>query len=47
MEMELCCPPILLDEIHLTMVFGVIIIEVAMGLNQLLKLGLLRHEVRL
>jgi len=46
-ETELYCPPILFNEIHLTVVFQVEITQMAMGFNQLFKLGLLRPEVRL
>ena len=46
-EMELCSPPILLNEIELTMVFWVKVAQMATRLDQLLKLGLLRHEIGL
>jgi len=46
-ETELHHPPILFNEIHLTVVFQVEITQMATGFNQLFKLGLLRPEVRL
>jgi hypothetical protein len=46
-ETELCCSPILFDKIELAMILGVEIAQMTARLNQLLKLGLLRHEVRL
>ena len=44
MEMELRHPPILLNEVELTVILGVEITQVPVRLDQLLKLGLLRHE---
>jgi hypothetical protein len=44
-ETELRCPPVLLDEVELTVVFGVEIAQMAARLDQLLKLGLLRDEI--
>jgi hypothetical protein len=46
-ETELCSPPILLDEIELTVVFWVKVAQMATRLDQLLKLGLLRDEIGL
>ena len=47
METELCSPPILLNEIELTMIFWVKVTQMAMRFDQLLKLGLLRNKIRL
>ncbi len=46
-EMELCCSLVLFDKIQLTMIFWIEIAKMAMQLDQLLKLGLLRHEIGL
>ena len=46
-EMELCCSPVLFNKIQLTMIFWIEIAKMAMRLDQLLKLGLLRHEIGL
>jgi hypothetical protein len=46
-EMELCCPPILLDEVELAVVFWVEITDMAARFDQLLKLGLLGDETGL
>jgi hypothetical protein len=40
-----CCPPILFDEVQFTVIFGVKIAQMTTRLNQLLKLGLLRHKI--
>jgi hypothetical protein len=47
METELCCSPILFDEVELAVILRVEITQMSTGLNQLLKLGLLGHEVGL
>jgi hypothetical protein len=46
-ETELCSPPILLDEIEFAVIFRVKVTQMATRLDQLLKLGLLRHEIGL
>jgi hypothetical protein len=46
-ETKLGRPPILFDKIELTVVLGVEIAKVPMGLNQLLKLGLLIDDIGL
>ena len=46
-EAELCCPPVLLNKIELAMIFWIKVAQMAVRLNQLLKLGLLWHEIRL
>ena len=47
MKTELCHAPILLDEVELAMVFQVKVAKMTMRFDQLLKLGLLRDEIRL
>src|SRR6267154_3848436 len=47
MEMELRCPSVLFNEVEFAMVFGVKVAQMPMRLDQLLKLGLLRDEIRL
>ena len=47
MELELHCIPVLLDEIQLTVVFGVKIAQVAARLDMFLEQRLLQCEVRL
>src|SRR6267154_410351 len=47
METELCCPLILFDEVEFAVILGVEITDMPTGLNQLLKLGLLRDKVGL
>ena len=46
-ETELRCPPILLDEVELAVVFWVEIADMAVRFDQLLKLGLLGDEIGL
>ena len=46
-ETELGSTPILFNEIEFTMVLGIKIAEMPAILDQLLKLGLLRHEIGL
>ena len=45
--MELCYTPILFNKIEFAVIFGVKIIYMFMRFDQLLKLGLLRDEIRL
>ena len=47
MKTELCHTPVLLDEVELAMVFQVKVAKMTMRFDQLLKLGLLRDEIRL
>jgi hypothetical protein len=44
---ELCHSLVLFDKVEFTMILGVKVTQVAVRLNQLLKLGLLRHEIGL
>ena len=46
-EAELGCPPILFDKVEFAVIFGIEIANMPTGLNQLLKLGLLRDKVGL
>jgi hypothetical protein len=47
MEIKLCSAPILLNKVKFTMIFWIKVAQMATLLNQLLKLGLLKHEIRL
>ena len=47
METELYCPPVLLNKIKFTMIFGVEIAQMSMGLDKLLKLRHLSDEIGL
>lgn len=47
METELCCPTILFNEIELMLIFEIEITQMTMRLDQLLKLGMLKDEIRL
>jgi hypothetical protein len=47
MEMKFCCAPILFDEVQFTVILGIKIIQMPMGLDQLLKLRPLRDEIGL
>jgi hypothetical protein len=46
-KVELHCFSVLFDKVEFTMILEVKVIQVATRLDQLLKLGLLRHEIRL
>jgi len=46
-ETKFCCSPILFGKIQLAVILGVKVTQMAMRLDQLLKLGLLRYKIRL
>ena len=46
-ETKLCSSSVLLDEIKFTVILRIEVAQMAARLNQLLKLGLLRHEIGL
>jgi len=47
METKLHCPLILFNKVKFAMIFWIEVTQITMRLNQLLKLGLLRDEIRL